>query len=100
MHYLCRCRYAIKGSPHGKLLLEDIYFALGTRSSLTVYGHQLIDPTLHRGSVGLTVAARRDIRSRQHEICSFPYFRTAPSGWKVRICTLPTTTNINLLFLV
>jgi hypothetical protein len=65
-----------------------------------MYEHQVTEATLHRGSVGLTVAARRDIRSRQHEICSFPYFRTAPSGWKVRICTLLTITNINLLFLV
>jgi hypothetical protein len=37
-------RYAIKGAPGQKLLLEDIYYAIEAR---------------------------------------FPYFRTAPSGWKV-----------------
>jgi hypothetical protein len=42
--YSTLIRYAIKGSPTGKLLLEDIYYAIESR---------------------------------------FPYFRTAPSGWKV-----------------
>ncbi|KAI6105518.1 hypothetical protein EDD17DRAFT_319610 [Pisolithus thermaeus] len=41
--YSTLIRYAIKGSPTGKLLLEDIYYAIESR---------------------------------------FPYFRTAPSGWK------------------
>ncbi|KAF8639932.1 hypothetical protein AX17_001182 [Amanita inopinata Kibby_2008] len=41
--YSTLIRYAIKGSPNGKLLLEDIYYAIESR---------------------------------------FPYFRTAPSGWK------------------
>ncbi|KAH9977881.1 hypothetical protein BGW80DRAFT_1284660 [Lactifluus volemus] len=41
--YSTLIRYAIKGSPNQKLLLEDIYFAIESR---------------------------------------FPYFRTAPSGWK------------------
>ncbi|KAF7776330.1 transcriptional regulator family: Forkhead [Agaricus bisporus var. burnettii] len=41
--YSTLIRYAIKGSPNQKLLLEDIYYAIESR---------------------------------------FPYFRTAPSGWK------------------
>ncbi|KZP12081.1 winged helix DNA-binding domain-containing protein [Athelia psychrophila] len=41
--YSTLLRYAIKGSPNQKLLLEDIYYALESR---------------------------------------FPYFKTAPSGWK------------------
>ncbi|KAG8747024.1 hypothetical protein FRC10_002824 [Ceratobasidium sp. 414] len=41
--YSTLIRYAIKGSPNQRLLLEDIYFALASR---------------------------------------FPYFRTAPPGWK------------------
>ncbi|EPQ59392.1 hypothetical protein GLOTRDRAFT_55344 [Gloeophyllum trabeum ATCC 11539] len=41
--YSTLIRYAIKGSPTGKLLLEDIYYAIESR---------------------------------------FPYFRTAPPGWK------------------
>ncbi|EIN10284.1 hypothetical protein PUNSTDRAFT_30451, partial [Punctularia strigosozonata HHB-11173 SS5] len=41
--YSTLIRYAIKGSPTGKLLLEDIYYAIESR---------------------------------------FPYFRTAPAGWK------------------
>lgn len=41
--YSTLIRYAIKGSPNGKLLLEDIYYAIESR---------------------------------------FPYFRTAPNGWK------------------
>ncbi|KAG9058830.1 hypothetical protein FS842_000027 [Serendipita sp. 407] len=41
--YSTLIRYAIKGSPSGRLLLEDIYYALEAR---------------------------------------FPYFRTAPPGWK------------------
>jgi len=41
--YSTLIRYAIKGSPHQKLLLEDIYYAIESR---------------------------------------FPYFRTAPNGWK------------------
>ncbi|CDO71316.1 hypothetical protein BN946_scf184908.g73 [Trametes cinnabarina] len=41
--YSTLIRYAIKGSPNGKLLLEDIYYAIESR---------------------------------------FPYFRTAPPGWK------------------
>ncbi|PFH52637.1 hypothetical protein AMATHDRAFT_56694 [Amanita thiersii Skay4041] len=41
--YSTLIRYAIKGSPNGKLLLEDIYYAIESR---------------------------------------FPYFRSAPSGWK------------------
>lgn len=41
--YSTLIRYAIKGSPNGRLLLEDIYYAIESR---------------------------------------FPYFRTAPSGWK------------------
>ncbi|KAJ3734381.1 hypothetical protein DFJ43DRAFT_118918 [Lentinula guzmanii] len=42
--YSTLIRYAIKGSPNQKLLLEDIYYAIESR---------------------------------------FPYFRTAPNGWKV-----------------
>jgi len=41
--YSTLIRYAIKGSPNQKLLLEDIYYAIESR---------------------------------------FPYFRTAPNGWK------------------
>jgi len=41
--YSTLIRYAIKGSPNGRLLLEDIYYAIESR---------------------------------------FPYFRTAPPGWK------------------
>ncbi|EJD52775.1 hypothetical protein AURDEDRAFT_111336, partial [Auricularia subglabra TFB-10046 SS5] len=41
--YSTLIRYAIKGSPNNKLLLEDIYYAIESR---------------------------------------FPYFRTAPAGWK------------------
>jgi len=44
-------RYAIKGSPEGRLLLEEIYYAIEQR---------------------------------------YPYFKTAPPGWKVRMFSMNT----------
>jgi forkhead box protein J2/3 len=56
-------RYAIKGSPTGKLLLEDIYYAIESRvrPKSTCVDNPSAESTLQ-----------------------FPYFRTAPPGWKVQ----------------
>jgi forkhead box protein J2/3 len=61
-------RYAIKGSPNQKLLLEDIYYAIESRVCTILFCSvevMLIEAFLQ-----------------------FPYFRTAPNGWKVGICVL------------
>jgi hypothetical protein len=40
--YSTLIRYAIKGSPHQKLLLEDIYYAIESRVCLKLYFHRFI----------------------------------------------------------
>ena len=57
--------YAIKGSPNQKLLLEDIYYAIESRVCSELFVERL------RSLTDVTVPNQ------------FPYFRTAPSGWKV-----------------
>ena len=64
--FVVRSRYAIKGSPNQKLLLEDIYYAIESR----VRGFPLC-----RGACMLLIVC----------FLQFPYFRTAPPGWKVSI---------------
>ena len=55
-------RYAIKGSPNQKLLLEDIYYAIESRVCASPYvSHAPTDAQFSP---------------------KFPYFRTAPPGWK------------------
>ncbi|CCA75373.1 hypothetical protein PIIN_09357 [Serendipita indica DSM 11827] len=83
--YSTLIRYAIKGSPNGRLLLEEIYYALGevdinplipvaefSRISQRIGEHPSTNHTVGSMSeTGLMFARGR-----------FPYFRTAPSGWK------------------
>ena len=52
-------RYAIKGSPEGRLLLEEIYYAIEQR---------------------------------------YPYFKTAPPGWKVQILSIHPLSNVTNKF--
>ncbi len=55
--------YAIKGAPNQKLLLEDIYYAIESRVSPYDYAISSLSEVGHQ----------------------FPYFRSAPPGWKVHL---------------